>query len=56
LLLLHILRTEINQAQYFLSEYAIGRLGLLMISAFVGFGVKLQKAHYVSPFSISVVL
>lgn len=55
-LLLHILRTEINPAQHFLSEYALGRLGLLMTSAFVGFGVKLQKTHYVSPYSISVVL
>ncbi|MFZ0312194.1 MAG: DUF998 domain-containing protein [Candidatus Korobacteraceae bacterium] len=38
-LLLHILRTEINPAQHFLSEYALGRLGLLMTSAFVGFGL-----------------
>ena len=55
-LLLHILRTEINPTQHFLSEYALGRLGQLMTSALVGFGVQLQKTHYVSPYSISVVL
>lgn len=38
-LLLHILRTDIDPAQHFLSEYALGRLGLLMTSAFIGFGL-----------------
>ena len=38
-LLLHTLRTEINPAQHFLSEYALGHLGLLMTSAFVGLGL-----------------
>lgn len=38
-LVLHLIREDINPAQHFLSEYAIGRHGALMASAFVGFGL-----------------
>ncbi|MGC1523493.1 MAG: DUF998 domain-containing protein [Steroidobacteraceae bacterium] len=38
-LVLHLVRGDVNPAQHFLSEYAIGRHGALMASAFVGFGL-----------------
>ncbi len=38
-LVLHLIGGDINPAQHFLSEYAIGRHGALMDTAFVGFGL-----------------